>query len=114
MPVSQFKQELSNNDDVNRSWFGEPTEASPIATLMKLGIALANAPSSPSLPGQCAKCRSYRSVQSSTAQFPSVFCSEQCEQIFIRTTLAGLTLEDCIRIHGRLAKLITVTQGHKV
>jgi hypothetical protein len=114
MSASEFKQELSSNDDANRSWFEEPMEASPLTTLMKLGIALANAPSSPSLPGQCAKCRSYRSVQSSTAEFPSVFCSEQCEQIFIRTTLARLTVEDCIRIHGRLEKLIRVTRWHKV
>jgi hypothetical protein len=106
MSGSQFKQEPSNNGDVNRSRFGKPTEASPIATLMELGIALANAPSSPSLPGQCGRCRSYRSAQSSTAQFPSVFCSEECEQAFIRMTLAGLTIEDCIRIHRRLESLL--------
>jgi hypothetical protein len=110
MYLSQFMQEPSSDYNVNRSRLGEPTDASPIATLMELGIAFANAPFSPSLPGQCAKCRSYRFAQSSTAQFPRIFCSEQCELAFVRATLARLTIEDCIRIHRRLEVLLDASR----
>ncbi len=80
------------------------------ATLIEIGIALAGAESSPAIPGLCSRCRSGRNAQSSTSHYPNVFCSEQCEQEFIRTALASLTLEDCIRMHGRLDNLLMRAQ----
>jgi len=81
------------------------------ATLIELGIALVSAELGSAIPGLCSRCQSGRNEQSSTAQYPNVFCSEQCEQTFIRTALASLTVEDCIRMHERLERLLTAGQA---
>ena len=75
------------------------------AMLIELGIALAGFQRSP-LPGQCSRCRGYRNIQNSSAQFPEVFCSDKCELEFIRTAVAELTLVDCVRMHKRLECLL--------
>jgi hypothetical protein len=107
MSAIQFKPEPSSDrGEIHRSRAARSMGKSAGATLIELGITLAGGGSSPAIPGLCSRCRSGRNVQSSSAQYPSVFCSEQCEQEFIRTALASLTLEDCIRIHGRLEDLL--------
>ncbi len=73
--------------------------------LVELGVAIARVQSGAPMPGQCCLCHSRRSPRSSTAEFPNVFCSEECEQEFVRAALASLTLEDCIRMHQRLENL---------
>jgi hypothetical protein len=104
----QHKQELISSDrgENRRSLSGSVMgKYSAGATLIQLGIALAGAESSASIPGLCSHCRSHN-AQCSTAQYPHVFCSEQCERKFICAALASLTLKDCIRIHERLENLL--------
>ena len=104
MSAIQSKQERlsSNKVEAYGSWLGKVTSA----TAIELGIALAGAESRPPIPGSCSRCRNYRNPLNSTAQCPNVFCSEQCEQEFVRLALASLTVEDCIRIHERLETLL--------
>lgn len=80
------------------------------AALIGLGLAFARSESTPRLPGLCSRCVSHRDPQTSTAQYPNIFCSEQCEQEFIRVALASLTLDDCLRIQRRLDELIAGAQ----
>jgi hypothetical protein len=105
MSATQFKQSPVGPSKVeeHRSSLGQ----SAAATLIELGIAFAAAESSAEIPGMCSHCRAPRTPQRSTAQCPNVFCSEECEQEFVRAALASLTIEDCIRIHGRLETLLT-------
>jgi hypothetical protein len=79
-------------------------------TLTELGMALATAESSTSTAGLCSHCWDQQDPRRSTARWPNVFCSEGCEQEFVRAALASLTVEDCIRIHGRLETLLRGTQ----
>jgi hypothetical protein len=83
------------------------SEESAVAKLVDLGIAIAAADSRPSTPRKCSRCQSYRSPQSSTAKYPNVFCSEECEQAFVRAALAGITLDDCVRMHRHLEAFLT-------
>jgi hypothetical protein len=85
-------------------------EKSAGATLIELGVALARAESRAPIPGLCSRCLSYRDPRSSTAQYPNIFCSERCEQEFVRLALASLTLEKCARMHARLNALLTGAQ----
>ena len=80
------------------------------ATVIELGITLGGAESSIATPGWCLRCRGNQDPQRSTSQHRKVFCSEHCEQEFIRTGLASLTLEDCIRMHERLEHLLVPAQ----
>lgn len=103
----QFKSQPSpEKDETFRS--GRATGSSAGTTAIGLGIALVDAELSSGIPGCCPRCESRRDVRTSTAQYPNVFCSEECEQEFIQTALASLTLEDCIRIHERLENLLTL------
>jgi hypothetical protein len=103
MSAIQFQPEPfgSNNAEI------PARQKSAGATLTELGVALARAESSAPIPGLCSRCLSHRDQRSSTAQYPNIFCSERCEQEFIRTALASLTLEDCVRMHTRLDTLLT-------
>jgi hypothetical protein len=83
---------------------GSSLGISAAVKLIELGIALDEA--SDSIPGFCFYCLAPRNTHSSTAQFPNVFCSEQCEQTFVCGPLASLTTEDCIRRHNRLKNLL--------
>ena len=85
------------------------SEKSAGTKVMDLSIALAAAESRPPIPGKCSRCQSYRNPQNSTANYSSVFCSKECEQEFVRTALAGITLEDCVRMHRRLENFL---MGH--
>lgn len=80
--------------------------SSPAAKLIEVGRVLACAECAAPTAGQCSYCRNYRNAYDSTAQFPNLFCGEQCEQEFVCAALASLTVEDCIRIQGRLEILL--------
>jgi hypothetical protein len=106
MSTFQFKpQPSSDNRDDMRS--NRPMRATAGGRLVALGIALVEAESGPAIPGLCARCESKRNAWSSTAQYPNVFCSIECEQEFIRITLESVTLEDCIRMQERLEDLLS-------
>lgn len=79
---------------------------STAAKVIEFGNALGGAESSAPLPHQCFRCLSHRNPKTSTAQYSNVFCSEECEQEFVRAALAALTVEDCMRIHVRLEALL--------
>lgn len=106
MSAIQSEQERLSSNKVGANGSRLETGKAAGATVIELGIALAGAESKPPIPGSCSRCRSYRNPLNSTAQCPNVFCSEQCEQEFVRAALASLTLEDCIRMHGRLETLL--------
>ncbi len=100
----------SDTDDVPNSCPEESRMSkSPATTVLELGISLAQAELSGGIPGLCSRCRSNRDPNRSTSQYPNVFCSERCEQDFIRIALASLTLEDCIRMQKRLESLFVNT-----
>ena len=80
------------------------------ATVIQFAIALGGAESSTATSGWCLRCRVSQDPQRSTSKYLNVFCSEHCEQEFIRTALASLTLEDCIRMHERLGNLLMPAQ----
>jgi hypothetical protein len=99
-----------DTDEVPNSCTEESrTSKSPAATVLELGISLAHAELSGGIPGLCSRCRSNRAPNRSTSHYPNVFCSERCEQDFIRIALASLTLEDCIRMQKRLESLFVNT-----
>ena len=108
MSAIQFKPEPgSDKGEIRRSWLGRATEPkSPGARLVELGRAIAGAEFRTGTPGVCSHCRSGLNLRDSSAEYPNVFCSEQCEQEFIRAALASLTVEDCIRMHRRLENLL--------
>jgi hypothetical protein len=80
------------------------------AIVIELGITLAGAESRIATPRWCLRCRGGQDPQWSTSQYLNVFCSEHCEQEFIRAALASLTLEDCIRMQERLGNLLMPAQ----
>ena len=102
----QFKEQPSDSSSLDRHQ-RSVSGNSAAAKLIELGRALACAESSASRRGSCFHCMGPRSSCSSTAQFPSVFCSEQCEREFIRAAIASVSVEDCIRIQHRLESLLT-------
>ena len=109
MLAIQFKSEPSSHKDENHNSESAMGKSAG-ATVIEVGVALTGTEYGPAIPGLCSRCRSGRNAQNSTAQYPDVFCSEQCEQEFIRTALASLTLEDCVRMHGRLETLLAHAQ----
>ena len=113
MPATQSTEDLLGlyKGEIHRSSAGRTTAGkSAGATVIELGITLCGAESSLATPGRCLRCRGSQDPQRSTSQYPKVFCSEHCEQAFIRTALASLTLEDCIRMHERLETLLVPAQ----
>jgi hypothetical protein len=93
-----------------KSWIWNALEESAGSILIELGITPAALRASAPVPGLCSRCQSDRDPQNSTAQYPSIFCSEQCEQAFVHTAIASLTVEDCIRIQAGLEALLLRTQ----
>ncbi len=113
MPATQSTEDLLGlyKGEIHRSSAGRTMAGkSAGATVIELGIILGGAESSIATPGWCLRCRGGQDPQRSTSQYPKVFCSEHCEQEFIRTALASLTLEDCIRMHERLGNLLMPAQ----
>ena len=109
----QFKQEPGSDKGKPHN-SGRPVGKSAGATVIELGRALAAAESTLAIPALCSHCGSRRNPQSSTAEYAEVFCSEQCEQEFIRRALASLTWQDCIRIQGRLEDLLANHQSKAI
>ena len=109
MPATQSREGLLDlyNGEIHRSSAGTTMAGkSAGATVIQFAIALGGAESSTATSGWCLRCRGSQDSQRSTSQYPNVFCSEHCEQEFICTALASLTLEDCIRMHERLENLL--------
>ena len=104
MSATEIKQQLlgSSRFDAQRSSLG----TSAAARLIELGRALAGVESGASTVGLCSQCWAPRNSYSSSPEYPNVFCSEQCEREFVRAALASVTVEDCIRIQGRLETLL--------
>jgi len=108
MSAARYKHEplSSNKLEFYRSWLDDPQSKSAASRLIEFGVTLAEAASGTPAPGLCSRCRNYRDSRASTAQCPSLFCSQHCEQEFVRTALASVTLEDCICIQERLETLL--------
>jgi len=96
---------------IRRSWLGKLPGKSAWATVIELGVTLSDAEFSAGIPGLCSRCRNALDAQNRISRYSNVFCSEQCEREFIRIALASLTLEDCIRLHGRLENLLLDAQA---
>jgi len=112
MSAIQSKQELVSSDkgETHESWTARIMRRSAgTAALVELGITLAGAESSTAMPRWCLRCQG-RQDPRSTAHYPKIFCSANCEREFIRAALASLTLQDCIRIHRRLENLLMDTR----
>jgi len=112
MSGSQFKhQPLSSlSSDCYSSWPEDPPDSSAAAVAIGLSLALAESESDRPRPGLCYSCRNLRDPQTSAAEYPNIFCSQACEQVFVRTALASVTVEDCIRIQARLESLLAGVQ----
>jgi hypothetical protein len=113
MPATQSREDLLGlyQGEIHRSSAGRTMAGkSAGATVIELGIMLGGAESSIATQGWCLRCRVSQHPQRSTSQYPNVFCSEHCEEEFIRTALASLTSEDCIRMHKRLENLLVPAQ----
>ena len=116
MPETESKPETltSQTSGTVESWPGDALpQKSPGFTLLELGRTLA-AFREYSTPGVCSRCQHRRDPQRSRSKFPDLFCSEECEQEFIHTALASLTLEDCIRIQRRLDNLLASAKRSRV
>ena len=114
MPATQSREDLLDfyKGEIHRSSAGRTMAGkSAGATVIELGIRLGGAESSIATPGWCLRCRGSQDPQRSTSQYPNAFCSEHCEQEFIRTALTSLTLEDCNRMHERLENLLVPAQN---
>ena len=108
MPTTRPREDLIGlyKDEIHGSSTGRTmAKKSAGATVVELGITLGLATL-----GRCLRCRGSEDPQRSTSRYPNVFCSEHCEQEFIRTVLASLTLENCIRMHERLGNLLVTAQ----
>ena len=113
MPATQFTEDLLGlyKGEIHRSSAGRTMAGkSAGATVIELGITLAGVESRIATPGWCLRCRSSQDPQRSTSHYPNVFCSEHCEEEFLCTALASLTLEDCNRMHERLENLLVPAQ----
>src|SRR5882762_11223603 len=113
MPGTRYEEGLLDLDkgEIRRSWPGRSMAGkSAGAMVIELGITLAGAEPCIATPGWCLRCRVSQDPKRSTSQYPNVFCSEHCEEEFIRAALVSVTLEDCIRMQERLENLFVPAQ----
>ena len=113
MPETQLKQETLNSKEIE-AYGSRPDNSrrrSATGILVELADAFVNAASRGPSAGLCSQCGGYRDPRASSAQSPNIFCSAECERDFVRTALASLTLEDCIRIQQRLESLLLGAQA---
>src|ERR1700724_1083144 len=113
MPGTRYKEGLLDLDkgEIRRSWPGRSMAGKSAGAMgIELGITLTGAESRIATPGRCLRCRVSQDPQRSTSQYPNVFCSEHCEQEFIRAALVSVKLEDCIRMQERLENLLVPAQ----
>jgi hypothetical protein len=87
-----------------------PKPKTAAETLVALGVTLAGAEASAPTPATCKRCKSTHDSQKSSSRYPSIFCSKSCEGEFIRKELVSLTLDDCIRLHSKLERLLRAIQ----
>jgi len=116
MPETESKPEtlISQTNGTVKSWPGDALPQKPAGfTLLELGLTLGGFRQY-STPGRCWLCQHSRDPQCSCSKFPDLFCSEECEQEFIHTALASLTLEDCIRMQRRLDDLLASAKRRRV
>jgi hypothetical protein len=104
MPAAQSRQQAISSRRLCAHRSSQGTSAA--AKLVDVGIAFAGAEFGTSAPGSCSHCWAPRSPQTSTARWPNFFCSDHCEQEFVRAALAVLTVEDCARMHAQLESLL--------
>jgi hypothetical protein len=109
--MSVFQSQLESRNSSKVQARKSSPGASAAAKLIELSSALAAAESMGSSPGLCSQCGAQRNPQRSTAKFRNVFCSQYCEQAFVRSALAFLDAEDVSRIHGRLDTLLRAAEG---
>lgn len=108
MPETESKPGAltSQTSGTVKSCPGDPLPKEPPgSTLLELGLTLARFRQN-STPGVCSRCQRRHDPKRSRSNFPDLFCSEECDQEFIHTSLASLTLEDCIRMQRRLDDLL--------
>ncbi len=116
MPETESKPETltSQTSGTVKSWPGDALPQEPPGfTLVELGLTLAGFRQYSTL-GVCSRCQRRRDPKRSRSKFPHLFCSEECEQEFIHTALASLTLEDCIRIQRRLDNLLASAKRNRI
>jgi hypothetical protein len=61
--------------------------------------------------GVCLRCSAPNDSERSNAQYANTFCSKECEREFVRTAMASVTLQECLRIQHRLQALLTDYPG---
>ncbi len=83
-----------------------PKTKTAAQTLVELGVTLARAEASATAPASCKRCSAAHDASLSNSRYPSIFCSKSCERDFIRTELASLTVEDCMRLQTKLDDLL--------
>ena len=108
MSALRFRQTPLSSDS-GGSWPKDRLERSAGSTVVELGAAIATAEARLSIHGVCSQCRRQHNPQSSSAQCTNVFCSQLCEQAFVRAALASLSVEDCVHMHRRLETLLMET-----
>jgi hypothetical protein len=108
---SQTRNSETRASDARTSWMKESLGRSAAATLIELGSMLAAADASDPKSGVCIRCSAPSNSQRSNAQYANTFCSKECEQEFVRTAMASVTLQECLRIQHRLETLLTDYPG---
>jgi hypothetical protein len=108
MSASESKLERLSSSKVEHRSSSLGTSAA--AKLIELSSALAAAEWMASMPGLCSHCGAPRDPLRSKAQFRNVFCSKECEQAFVRASLAFLAAGDRSRMHRRLDTLLRAAQ----
>jgi hypothetical protein len=97
---------IQSDQDLLASQIGTRRPLSSAAALVQVGIMLAGTESNAATSELCIRCRAEVDLARYAARLPNVFCSERCEQEFVRSSLASLTLGDCILIQRRLETLM--------
>jgi hypothetical protein len=108
MPALKYKQDFvsSEMDGTPKSFLGRPMSGKSAATtLLEVGRILVGADASAGTVASCRHCGRRRD-RYSDSRYPGIFCSEHCEQEFVSSALATFTVEDCIRVHERLERLL--------
>ena len=100
-----------NQDEEDKSWFERTKVRSAGATLIEFATGLVDAELEAPRNNACMRCHGSRTQTNGGSHFPDLFCSDECEQEFVRIALAGLTLQDCIRIQRRLDALLSGIDG---
>lgn len=104
MSATQHKPEPTRSNEPERPSLFLRTSAA--ARAIEIGIVITDSEANFSASGRCTRCFATLNARNSNAEYPNVFCSVDCEQEFVHEALASLTIEDCVRIQGRLEALL--------